>query len=107
MDLELLSIGTFKPLVGTVFSVKSGDSHVELKLVEVEDLSRLRESATLPDGSNLYQRDPFTLVFVGPKEPVLEGAIHRLSHPQLGTLEFSLKPYFQSGDATFYDSVFN
>ena len=107
MDVGDLAPESFAPHVGTVFTVHVGDDTLALKLEEVTDQSRLMESATLPDGTNLYKRVPFSIAFSGPKEPILQSGIHRLSHPELGSIEIFLKPYIQSDQATFYEAVFN
>lgn len=94
--LEALKKDDFLPLLDTAFRVTSLDPPLELRLVEVE--ARWGKGAT---------REPFSLVFLGPREPVLAQRIYRLEHGGLGTLEIFLVPIGRDGAGTRYEAAFN
>ncbi|MDP1850492.1 MAG: hypothetical protein Q8K79_22065 [Solirubrobacteraceae bacterium] len=95
MDLGALTLSTFEPLVGDRFGVEGAPAAVELVL----------ESATAvgewPGG-----RDPFSLVFCGPGEPLLPQAIYALRHAGLGVLEIFLVPIGRDAPGVHYEAVF-
>ncbi|MBB2488239.1 hypothetical protein H5407_23675, partial [Mitsuaria sp. WAJ17] len=52
-------------------------------------------------------RQPFSLLFEGPPQPVLPQRIYRISHPQLDAMEIFLVPVGRSESATQYEAIFN
>lgn len=48
----------------------------------------------------------FSVVFAGPREPVLEQAIIPLAHETLGDLDIFLVPVGRDDHATYYEAVF-
>lgn len=65
---------------------------------------RLIETAGV--GGTPADRDPFSVVFRGPAEPLLPQAIYRLEHDRLGTLDLFLVPLGPSADGMSYEAVF-
>ncbi len=51
-------------------------------------------------------REPYSLVFRGPAEPVLAQQIWHLSHPQMGVLEIFLVPIGPDSQGMCYEAVF-
>lgn len=66
----------------------------------------LSECAALPSARE-GDREPFSLLFRGPAEPVLPQRIYRLDNDELGTLEIFLVPVASDDEATEYEAVFN
>lgn len=101
--LETVTADTFRPLVGTAFRIGVDDSSsVEAELEAVEPGGAQAADAARAAG----RREPFSLVFRGPVEPVLPQRIYRLEHPELGELELFLVPVAQDADGTRYEAVF-
>jgi hypothetical protein len=95
MSLDELTLATFTPLVGEPFTLAAPGEPLELVL----------ESATAVGGASAG-RDPFSLVFRGPPEPLLEQAIHRFEHPGLGALEIFVVPLGRDAGGARYEAVF-
>jgi hypothetical protein len=93
--LDDITIDSFSGRVGERFRVTSGDDTHELTLVECEPL-----------GGTAMERVPFSLVFLGPPEPVLPQRIYPLAHDELGDRELFLVPIAQDADGTRYEAVF-
>jgi hypothetical protein len=96
MDLEDLTAATFAPHVGEAFALAAEPGGFELVLAEVTTL------AGRPGG-----RDPFSLLFRGPAQPLFAQAIHRLEHAQLGALEIFIVPLGPDAGAMRYEAVFS
>lgn len=99
--LDSLGKPDFEAQLDTTFQLDTGESTFELRLIEVESLS---ESARAPDG-----REPFSAIFLGPKEPVFEQQILKITHPTLGELELFLVPLGPDIDnkGIRYEAVFS
>jgi hypothetical protein len=95
MDLHELTLATFEPRVGDSFTIDAAPVLVELVL----------ESANAA-GERPGGREPFSLVFRGPLEPLLAQAIYRLEHADLGALEIFIVPIGQDADSTSYEAIF-
>jgi hypothetical protein len=83
----------FAPHVDTPFAV----GELETTLVEVRQL----------DVQDPEFRQPFTLSFRGPREPILPQGTYELSHAELGTLEIFIVPVASNEAGTTYEAVFN
>lgn len=101
--LDKLTVESFTGLVGDTFRA-SGDGGVthDLRLVEATDHED-RFGRFMREES----RAPFSLIFLGPEEPVLPQAIRRLEHSSLGELEIFLVPIGRGADGVRYEAVFN
>ena len=92
--LEPFTLQTFTPLVGTSFRVQAAaDRAVELALTAARSRS--------PTGN------PFSLVFAGPRQPVLPQATYPFEHGTLGRFDLFICPIGQSATNTSYEAVFN
>jgi hypothetical protein len=95
MQLDELEAATFEPHMGDVFVIDAAE-RLELVLEEVMTL------ADRPGG-----RDPFSLTFRGPSEPVLPQLIYPLEHARLGTLEIFIVPIGRDDAGTRYEAIFS
>lgn len=100
--LEQLTADTFAPAVGDRFVLDDGAGvRVELELLE----SRLhRPDAPAVDESGT--RAPFSLLFLGPTDPVLPQRIYRLEHDSVGPIEIFIVPVGRDETGTTYEAVF-
>ncbi len=96
MRLDELTLATFEPLVGDPFALEAGPQTLELVL----------ETAATA-GARLGGRDPFSLAFRGPWEPVLPQAIYALRHDGLGTLEIFIVPIERDESGVLYEAIFS
>jgi hypothetical protein len=94
MDLAKLTLGDFTPLVGDAFRIAE-PGPVELVLAEA------RSAGEWPGG-----REPFRLLFRGPRDPLLPQAIYRLEHDALAGLEIFIVPVGRDADRTSYEAIF-
>jgi len=93
--VEDLTVESFEGRVDEGFRLDADEETLELRLAECERL-----------GEPAIERVPFSVVFVGPREPVLPQRIYRLAHDELGELEIFLVPIGQDADGTRYEAVF-
>jgi hypothetical protein len=100
--LESLTAETFAPLIGHTFALDADDAgRLGLELLE----SRLHDpDAPAADGSGT--RAPFSLLFLGPSDPVLPQRIYRLEHESIGPLEIFMVPVSRAESGTTYEAVF-
>jgi hypothetical protein len=52
------------------------------------------------------KRKPFSVIFFGPEEPMLEQAIYSLAHQDIGPLDLFLVPLGPFKDGMKYEAVF-
>ena len=96
MDLEALTAATFAPHVGETFALAAEPEPIALVLESVTTL------ADRPGG-----RDPFSLLFRGPAEPLLPQSIRRLEHAELGVLEIFIVPLTPDAGGARYEAIFS
>ena len=99
MDLSLLTVSDFRLHMGSGFRLYADDV-LEVELVEVDDVGG--RSGVAPEGP----RAPFSVVFLGPRDPVLPQRIYRLEHDELGTLDLFLVPIGRDDAGVRYEAVF-
>lgn len=98
MSDKQLVFEDFKDRVGSNFTVTYPDiPPISLVLDEAEPLPNYRPK----------QRPPFSLVFIGPNDPMLLQAIHRMTHDEMGALEIFLVPIGKDERGYSYQAVFN
>ena len=73
----------------------------DVELIEISALNKHKAADATEE-----PREPFSLVFRGPKEPVLPQQIYRLEHPRLGSLELFLVPVGPDTVGMQYEAVF-
>jgi hypothetical protein len=99
LNLATVAVDAFVPLVGERFTLDAGEAgSLELELAEA--------NPGLPGGPN-QARDPFTLLFRGPAEPVLPQRIYRFEHSETGALEIFIVPVARDDSGTSYEAVFS
>ncbi len=98
MDLGTVTSETFEPLLGQRFSTQLAEEPLQLELRKVQ---RMQPEAG-PDGA----RSPFSLIFVGPAQPLLPQRIYPLEHPDLGSFEIFLVPIGLADGELRYQAVF-
>jgi hypothetical protein len=96
--LAALTHEDFAPRVGERFRLVRDDGALELTLLRAD---RLGTREPRPG-----QRRPFSLVFLGPGEPVLAQRIYRVEHAGLSTLDLFLVPVARDERGVRYESVF-
>ena len=82
--LDTLTREQFAEHQGETFRLETGGS-------ATFDLT-LAEATPLGGAARGGEREPFSLTFRGPAEPVLPQAIYPVEHPKLGKLEIFLVP---------------
>ena len=99
--LEKLTVESFAGEMGKTFRLRQADAPaIDLILVEARGLS----PKSKPPGAG---RAPFSLVFRGPRDPVLAQRIYPLENSSLGRLEIFLVPIAADADGVKYEAVFN
>ena len=96
--LESLTHDHFSGRVGEIFRIDSEPAALEFELISAE------QKAVEPREGG---RQPFSLVFQGPREPILEQRIRALQHEAFGTLEIFLVPIGQNENGVQYEAIFN
>lgn len=96
--LEDFDVATFAERLGETFRVDDGAHVVELRLV---DASPASSTVATPD-----RRVPFSLLFVGPVEPLLPQRIYRFDNDTLGSFEIFIVPLGPADDGMRYEAVF-
>ena len=100
--LERLTAETFAPAVGEAFVLDDADAgRLQLELLEAR-LQHPDAPAAGEDGA----RAPFSLLFLGPAEPVLPQRIYRLAHDTVGEIEIFIVPVGRDENGTTYEAVF-
>ena len=104
MDLAALTYETAKPLEGTSFQIDLTDGTVvPMKLDEVLPYeTRQRRRSRGP----ATRRQPFSLYFIGPAEPILPQATYTLRGSEQTFDGLFLVPIGQDADGTEYEAVF-
>ncbi len=94
MDLDELTLASFQPHVGEGFAI-AAPAGVELVLASAEGIGEW------PGG-----RQPFSLTFHGPREPLLAQATYRMQHATLGAVAIFIVPIGRDADGTSYEAIF-
>src|SRR5262245_56449791 len=98
MDLAALTYETAKTLEGAAFQIELPDGTVvPMRLDEVllyETRQRRRSRGPAP------RREPFSLYFLGPKQPVLPQATYTLRSTRESFEKLFIVPIGQDGEAT-------
>jgi hypothetical protein len=95
--LEDFTVTTFAERLGETFGVGDGSDAVEMRLVE---------AASSGSTSSEEGRKPFSIVFLGPLEPLLPQRIYRFEHSELGTFEIFIVPIGRDADGVRYEAIF-
>ena len=93
--VETLSVQTFAPQIGSRFTLTVDDLALDLELERVDTL-----------GSAIREGGAFSLLFLGPQDPVLPQRIYRLEHAVTGALDLFLVPVGETDTGMRYEAVF-
>ena len=96
--LEGFRLQTFADHLGETFRVDGDSGVVELRLAAA---AAAPQHPAKPQG-----RAPFSIVFVGPLEPILPQRIYRFEHEELGILELFIVPIGPDESGMQYEAVF-
>lgn len=107
MKVEDMTAETFTKHVGSIFTIIAGEDRREIHLEKATAKPELMEGAKNPDGSDFYQRAPFTLSFSGPQDELFGQELYQVEHPLLGTMTLFLKPYWEGSGKAYYESIFS
>ena len=94
---ENISHENFSGHLNELFRVEVAETSLELELVEVEVGQPIDAS----------QREPFTLIFQGPKDSILAEGIHTVSNDSAGSFDLYTIPIISLGDHQLYQVIFN
>jgi hypothetical protein len=97
-----LSAETFRPRIGGTFRLELEDGEVELELIEVEEGGT--EATKAADAAGL--RQPFSVVFRGPVEPLLPQRTYSVTQEEIGSFPLFIVPIGQDAAGTQYQAVF-
>ena len=99
--LDQLTRATFEPLLGKRFvALMTEGQTVEMELIEARALP-------VHPGSKGPRREPFSLVFRGPRKFVLPQCIYHMEQAALGTVEIFLVPIGPDESGQRYEAIFN
>lgn len=96
---EHLTRTHFIGCVNEHFRIYADNTNIDVELVQADVLG------AHVDGPG--RREPFSLIFRGPTQPVLPQRIYRIEHAELGTLEIFLVPIGPDQDSMLYQAVFS
>lgn len=104
MDLGEITLETAQPLLGTLFQVTLEDGNtVELKLIEATPFELPKRAAR---GSRQPKRLPFSLYFLGPREPMLPQQMYDLRSAGVDLPKLFIVPIGRDDEGTEYEAVF-
>ena len=96
----MITLEDFEPCLGQSFLVTPEDADsLELELTQIKPFGN---SAPKPGF-----RQPFSLMFRGPLEPVLTQQMLRIENSTLGEMELFLVPIGPDEEGMLYDATFN
>ena len=101
--LETFTVETFAPQLGARFRIRpDGLEPLEVVLIEVTELGGGAGGTAAGPG----RRTTFSIVFRGPRTPLLPQRIYRMEHEALGTFEIFLVPIGPDQEGMRYEAVF-
>ena len=103
MLVEEMSHETFLPRLHQEFSLETSEAGtLSLCLTEVK-----AHGVPPPNVGYTVKRRPFSLLFLGPCDPVLPQRIYPMSHPVLGAFELFIVPVGRDERGVRYEAVFS
>ncbi len=93
---EKLKKADFDPHLNSKFEITSKLSgKIEVELVQIDE-------------GNTDQTEMFSLLFKGPKDPVLPQDTHAVKHEKMGEFSLFLGPViYKKQDGVYYEAIFN
>jgi hypothetical protein len=100
--VEQFTLASFADRLGQTFRVNGDGKTLALKLVNADAATlSAGERATSPS-----RREPFSIVFLGPHEPLLPQRIYAFEHVELGSFEIFIVPIAHDADGVRYEAIF-
>jgi hypothetical protein len=100
MDVSEFTADKLQPYVGTDFRIAlSAGQQCVLRMTE---LTKIRDQHVDPR----FNRDSFSIVFEGPRQPFLPQATYQLEHHELGTNHIFIVPTGPAPEGFRYEAVF-
>jgi hypothetical protein len=96
--LQDLTCENFGHCLNQVFRLSYDSGTLEVKLIECRKLDS--------HGRSQARREPFSLMFLGPKQPILPQRMYSFDFGQLGTLEIFIVPIGADELGVRYQAVF-
>jgi hypothetical protein len=96
LTLSDLTRAVFEPLLHARFGVRVGAQQLELELIEVKSLG-----AAQPP-----RREPFSLIFRGPRAPGFTQGTYPLAHPEIGEQQLFLVALGPDQTGMQYQAIF-
>jgi uncharacterized protein DUF6916 len=101
--IESFTPETFTPHLGTTFRIQRAEvPGLDLELITVTPPQTQPPASPAAPG----RRAPFSLLFRGPRTPVLPQRIYSLGHARLGTFDLFLVPIGPDAHGMCYEAVF-
>ncbi|HXQ16188.1 MAG TPA: hypothetical protein VN814_16335 [Caulobacteraceae bacterium] len=97
--MQLLTFESFAPHLNSTFSLKLGESTVDLTLTQATK-QPLRPYPGM-------MREPFSLYFRSGSQVVLPQRIYPLEHDGMGKLDIFIVPVAREPQGIIYEAVFN
>jgi hypothetical protein len=102
--LEDLTRESFAAHLGSVCRIHLGPARaLEMELLEA---TALGGDARASAGDRPARREPFSVVFRGPRAPILPQRIYRMEHDQMGELDLFIVPIGPDAEGLRYEAVF-
>ena len=100
-ELENFTAGTFSGHVGSVFRIYPGPGDLlEFELISVTGLGGS------PEGESSGHRQPFSIVFRGPRDVLLPQRIYRMEHDRIGSFDLFIVPIGPDEKGLRYEAIF-
>ena len=96
---DTLTLEHFTPCIGSEFACPTPDGGAYLLT--------LREAESAGHSRAKEARQPFSLIFLGPLEPVLAQGTYSLEHPTLVTLPIFIVPVGRETAGVCYQAIFS
>ena len=101
--LETFTTETFTPHLGTIFRI----SLAEVPGLDVELITVTPQEPQPPASPAAHgRRAPFSLLFRGPRTPILPQRTYSLAHAQIGSFDLFLVPIGPDALGMRYEAVF-
>lgn len=97
--MAILTEEEFRKHLGTVFNAATGESEIELTLVEVESYN--------PGPKEQSNMERFSAFFEGPRDPFVPQQNLHVHHPEMGEFDIFLVPVRGDDKGFRYEAVFN
>ena len=95
--LETLTCDSFAKYLNQGFAVSGEGGGLTLELIEAKEIGSAESQGA---------RQSFSLLFRGPREPLLEQKIYALSHAEMGEIGLFLVPVNQDSKGAYYEVIF-